>query len=43
MDNLVIKECSLNDIEKVKYICEKTFYETFSGENKKGYRNWQNQ
>ncbi|ERI91855.1 putative protease synthase and sporulation negative regulatory protein PAI 1 [Clostridiales bacterium oral taxon 876 str. F0540] len=35
MDNLLIKECSLKDIEKVKHICEKTFYETFSGENTK--------
>ncbi len=35
MDNLVIKECGLKDIEEVKYICEKTFYETFSGENTK--------
>ena len=33
MDNFVIKECSLEDIEKVKYISEKTFYETFSGDN----------
>jgi diamine N-acetyltransferase len=35
MNNLSIKECSLKDIEKVKYISEKTFYETFSGENTK--------
>ena len=33
MDNFVIKECSLEDIEKVKDISEKTFYETFSGDN----------
>ena len=33
MDNFVIKECSLEDIEKVKYISEKTFYETFSEDN----------
>ena len=33
MDNFVIKECSLEDIEKVKYISEKTFYETFSEGN----------
>ncbi|KGK90158.1 GNAT family N-acetyltransferase [Clostridium sp. HMP27] len=35
MDNLVIKECSLKDIEKIKYIGEKTFYETFSNDNTK--------
>ncbi|MEW9122648.1 MAG: GNAT family N-acetyltransferase [Thermotaleaceae bacterium] len=35
MDNLVIKEYSLKDIEKIKHICEKTFYETFSNENTK--------
>jgi ribosomal protein S18 acetylase RimI-like enzyme len=35
MDNLVISECSLKYIEKIKYICEKTFYETFSNENTK--------
>lgn len=35
MDNLVIKECSLKDIEKIKYICEITFYETFSSDNSK--------
>jgi ribosomal protein S18 acetylase RimI-like enzyme len=35
MDNLVIKECSFKDIEKIKYICEKTFLETFSSENTK--------
>ena len=33
MDNFVIKECSLEDIENVKYISEKTFYETFSEDN----------
>ena len=33
MDNFKIKECSLEDIEKVKYISEKTFYETFADEN----------
>ena len=33
MDNFVIKECSLEDIEKVKYISEKTFYETFADQN----------
>jgi ribosomal protein S18 acetylase RimI-like enzyme len=35
MDNLAIKECSFKDIEKIKYICEKTFLETFSSENTK--------
>ncbi|EKQ50901.1 MULTISPECIES: GNAT family N-acetyltransferase [unclassified Clostridium] len=35
MENLLIKECSLEDIEKIKYISEKTFYETFSNENTK--------
>lgn len=35
MENLLIKECSMEDIEKVKYISEKTFYETFSGQNTK--------
>lgn len=33
MENFSIKECSLKDIEKIKYISEKTFYETFSNEN----------
>jgi ribosomal protein S18 acetylase RimI-like enzyme len=33
MDKFLIKECSLKDIEKIKYVSEKTFYETFSGEN----------
>ena len=35
MEELRIKECNLHDIEKVKYISEKTFYETFSNENTK--------
>ncbi|AGX43886.1 GNAT family N-acetyltransferase [Clostridium saccharobutylicum] len=35
MENFLIKECSLEDIEKIKYISEKTFYETFSNENTK--------
>lgn len=35
MDNLVVRQCSLKDIEKVKFISEKTFYETFSNENTK--------
>lgn len=29
MENLVIKECSLKDIEKIKYISEKTFYKRY--------------
>lgn len=33
MENFSIKECSLKDIKKIKYIGEKTFYETFSNEN----------
>ena len=33
MDNFVIKECSLEDIEKVKDISETTFCETFCGNN----------
>jgi ribosomal protein S18 acetylase RimI-like enzyme len=33
MENFFIKECSLEDIKKIKYISEKTFYETFSNEN----------
>ena len=35
MDNFLIKECSFKDIEKIKDISEKTFYETFSEENTK--------
>ena len=35
MRNFLTKECSLEDIEKIKYISEKTFYETFSNENTK--------
>lgn len=35
MENLLIKECTLEDIGKIKYISEKTFYETFSNENTK--------
>lgn len=35
MQNFLIKECSLKDIEKIKFISEKTFYETFSNENTK--------
>lgn len=33
MENFLIKECGLKDIEKIKYISEKTFFETFSNEN----------
>jgi len=33
MGNFSIKECGLEDIEKIKYISERTFYETFSNEN----------
>ena len=29
MENFLIKECGLKDIEKIKYISEKTFFETF--------------
>lgn len=35
MKKNLIKECSLEDIEKVKLISEKTFYETFSNDNTK--------
>lgn len=35
MKKFLIKECSLEDIEKVKLISEKTFYETFSNDNTK--------
>lgn len=33
MENYFIKECGLENIEEIKCICEKTFYETFSNEN----------
>lgn len=33
MENFLIKKCTLEDIEKVKYISEKTFCETFAQEN----------
>lgn len=33
MDNLVIHECNLKHIEQIKYICEKTFCETFMDDN----------
>lgn len=33
MKNFSIKECDLEDIEKIKCISEKTFYETFANEN----------
>ena len=35
MEEFLIKECGLEDIEKIKYISEKTFCETFSNENTK--------
>ena len=35
MEKFLIKECSIQDIEKIKSISEKTFYETFSSENTK--------
>ena len=35
MDNLIIYECNLKDIEQIKYICEKTFSETFMENNSK--------
>ncbi|GFP76274.1 GNAT family N-acetyltransferase [Clostridium fungisolvens] len=33
MENFLIKECGLKEVEKIKYIGEKTFYETFANEN----------
>ena len=35
MSNLIIYECNLKDIEQIKYICEKTFSETFMEDNSK--------
>lgn len=35
MEKHKIKECSLEDIERIKLISEKTFYETFCNENSK--------
>lgn len=35
MEKFLIKECGMEDIEKIKYISEKTFYETFSKDNTK--------
>ena len=35
MEKFFIKECSLEDIERIKDISEKTFYETFASENTK--------
>lgn len=35
MEKFLIKEGNLEDIEKIKYISERTFYETFAGENTK--------
>ena len=37
MGNFLVKECGLEDIEKIKYISEKTFYETFANENTTEY------
>ena len=33
MENFLIKECTLGDLNGLKYISEKTFYETFSSEH----------
>jgi diamine N-acetyltransferase len=33
MDNFYVRQCNINDIDKLKYISEKTFCETFSEEN----------
>lgn len=33
MENLVISECNYKNIVQLKYICEKTFYETFIDDN----------
>jgi len=33
MNNLKIKEVSIDDLEELKNICEKTFYQTFSNQN----------
>lgn len=35
MEKFLIKECNLEDIENIRYISEKTFCETFAGENTK--------
>ena len=35
MDKILIKECGIEDIEKIKDVSEKTFYETFFKENTK--------
>ncbi|WP_195266930.1 GNAT family N-acetyltransferase [Clostridium sp. 1001275B_160808_H3] len=35
MEKFLIKECSLKEVEKIKNISEKTFYETFANENTK--------
>ena len=35
MSSIVIKECSVEDIEKIKDIGERTFYETFIDKNSK--------
>jgi len=35
VEEFFIKECSIDDIYKVKFIAEKTFCETFSNDNTK--------
>ncbi|MDO5519020.1 MAG: GNAT family N-acetyltransferase [bacterium] len=35
MDKLTIYECNLQEIEQIKYISEKTFFETFMDQNSK--------
>ena len=35
MENFKVKKCGVADIEKIKDISEKTFYETFAAENTK--------
>ncbi|MCR1949843.1 GNAT family N-acetyltransferase [Clostridium sp. DSM 100503] len=35
MEKFLVKECSLKEVEKIKSISEKTFYETFANENTK--------
>ena len=35
MNNLIIKEASLDDLEDLKNICKRTFYQTFSDQNTK--------
>lgn len=35
MEYIKIKKCNLDDLEKIKYISQKTFIETFSEQNRK--------